>query len=560
MPGFIYPSFPFRRPPEMHGAQPTHQVAIVGGGPVGLTLALDLAERGLPCVVLQAASTFSEGSRAICWAKRSLEILDRFGVAEPMLALGFTWNGGRVYHGASELYRFTLPSEPDEKFPAFVNLQQYRAEELLVAAAQARAELIDLRWQSRAVGLRTQADGGTLNVETPEGVYQLNARYIVACDGARSSLRQLLGVPFEGRVFEDHFLIADVEVTPDLPTTERRFWFLPDFHRGETALLHRQGDGLWRVDFQLGWGGVDPEAEKAPERAIPRIRAMLDRQDVRLHWSSVYTFQARRIARLRHGSVFFAGDAAHQVSPFGARGGNSGIQDADHLGWKLALVLTGHAPEALLDSYHAERSAAADENIAITSRTTDFMTAKTPLRRRLRQAVLGLAREHAFARAFINSGRLSSATHYRDSPLNGDEAGFAAGLAPGAPCPDLPTSGNADDGFLLDELGTDIQFELLYFNDHRDDAETEAKLAAILAAQLPLSITAVGQPLGLYWFQADPLGRIARAFDAKPGSAYLLRPDQHVAARWRDLRPDRVIACLRRALGHGLAQESERAA
>ncbi|MBM3491141.1 MAG: FAD-dependent oxidoreductase [Alphaproteobacteria bacterium] len=560
MPGYLYPSFPFRRPPELDGKQPAYAVAIVGGGPVGLTLALDLAERGQSCVVLQAASTVSEGSRAICWSKRSLEILDRFGVAEPMLRRGFTWNGGRVYHGAEEIYRFTLPREPDEKFPAFVNLQQYLTEEMLLAAVAERAQWIDLRWQSRVDGLRLEPGGAVLHVATPEGGYDLPARFVVACDGARSTVRALMAVPFEGRVFEDHFLIADVEVSPDLPSSERRFWFLPEFHPGETALLHRQGDGLWRVDFQLGWDGVDAQAEKAPERALPRIRAMLGRQDVRLHWASVYTFQARRIAQLRHGPVFFAGDAAHQVSPFGARGGNSGIQDADNLGWKLALVLSGHAPDALLDSYHAERSTAADENIRITSRTTDFMTAKTAMRARLRTAVLGLAKRHGFARALVNSGRLSTATVYRDSPLNGDDQGFAGGPPPGAPCANLPASANPSDGYLLDGLGTDIQCDLLYFNAESANPAALAKLAAIQAAEQPLSITCVGQPLGNHWFQADPTGRIARAFAARPDSVYLLRPDQHVAARWRTLDTERVIAGIRRALGHDLRRADGRTA
>ena len=161
-------------------------------------------------------------------------------------------------------------------------------------------------------------------------------------------------------------MVLDGEPFP-ADRTERWFWFDPPFHPGQSVLLHREADNVWRIDFQLGWD-ADPEAEKQPERVMPRIRAMLDSQGYaqigfELEWVSVYTFPCRRMASFRHGRVLFAGDAAHQVSPFGARGANSGVQDADNLLWKLQLVLDGAAPAALLDSYSAERAFAADENL-----------------------------------------------------------------------------------------------------------------------------------------------------------------------------------------------------
>jgi 3-(3-hydroxy-phenyl)propionate hydroxylase len=537
MPAYQYPVYPFKRPPELDGDESLHPVLIAGAGPVGLTLALDLAQRGVKSVVLEAHHTLSDGSRALCWAQRTLEIFDRLGVARPVVDKGFTWSRGRLYHGDDEVYHFDLQPDRDAQYPAFVNLQQYYAEEYLVDAVHKLPDLIDLRFQNKVVGVEPRNNRVIARVETPAGGYDIQGQYLVACDGARSTVRRVMGLDFAGRVFEDHFLIADVDAKKELPYTERRFWFLPSFHKGETALCHKQGDNMWRVDFQLGWEGVDPAEEVKPEKAIPRIEAMLG-VPVGVTWLSVYTFQCRRLAKFRHGRVLFAGDAAHQVSPFGARGGNSGVQDAENLAWKLAMVLDDTAPEALLDSYNDERGFAADENIRYTSRTTDFMTAKTEARRMMRQAVLDLAPKHSFARALINSGRLSTATVHSESPLNGDDVGIVGGVMPGAPCPNLPTPGNSETSFLLQRLGRGLHFDALYFGTDAGDIATLEGLDPLLQAIV------VGRDL------MDETGAIARRFGARPGCVYLIRPDQHVAARW-----DKVdAAAIRHTLDVALAR------
>lgn len=389
--------YDYRHHPDQDAATPArHPVVVVGAGPVGLALAIDLAQRQVPVVLLDNDNKLSTGSRAICFAKRSLEIFDRLGCGERMAAKGVSWKLGRVFLQDAQIYEFDLLPEEGHQRPAFVNLQQYYVEGYLAERA-AELPLLDIRWNHKVVGVEQHEDHALLTVETPDGSYRLQADWLAACDGSRSTVRQLIGQESKGRIFKDRFLIADVKMKVDFPA-ERWFWFDPHFHRHQSVLLHMQPDNVWRIDFQLGWE-ADPEAEKKPENIIPRVKALLAASPFRdaefeLEWASVYTFACLRMEAFRHGRVLFAGDSAHGVSPFGARGANSGVQDADNLAWKLAAVLRGEAPQALLDSYAREREYAADENIRNSTRATDFITPKSELSRLFRDAVLQLASRH----------------------------------------------------------------------------------------------------------------------------------------------------------------------
>ena len=521
-----YPAAPAGRSGERH------PIVIVGGGMVGLTAALDLAKRGQRCVVLEDDDTVSVGSRAICHAKRSLEIFDRLDLGKQMAARGAVWNRGRVYFGEREIYHFDLLPEQGHQFPAFVNLQQYYLEAWLVDACVATG-LVDVRWKHRVTEVQNQPDGVTLNIETPCAVYSLHADWLLAADGASSMIRRTLGLPFVGQVFRDQFLIADVRMQADFPP-ERRFWFEPAFHPHGAVLLHRQADDIWRIDFQLGWD-ADAAVEREPARVEARVRAMLGPDiEFELAWVSTYTFRCRRLEKFRHGRLFFIGDAAHQVSPFGARGGNGGVQDADNLCWKLDLVLRGAAPDALLDSYDAERIPASDENILNSTRSTDFITPKNPAARAYRDAVLQLARQFPFARAMVNSGRLSRPAVQDRSPLNTpDQTFWAGGVPPGAPALDAPIVDNALPGWLLSHLATG-RFTLLRF---------EAPTASCLPDTIFITTTATFGALH------DIAGVARERYAAEPGTTLLLRPDQHVAARWHQYDAASIAAALVRARG-----------
>jgi len=552
---YIYPRYAYRRPPGFGANAPVrHPVVVVGAGPVGLSAAIDLAQRGVAVVLLDDDDTVSIGSRGVCYAKRTLEILDRLGVGDRCVAKGVSWNVGRTFFRTEEVFRFELLPEAGHKRPGMINLQQYYLEQYLVERAQALGA-IDLRWRNKVVGVQPREDAVALTVDTPDGTYTLDADWLIAADGARSPVRRMLGLDVEGRVFTDRFLIADVVMKADFPA-ERWFWFDPPFHPNQSVLLHKQADNVWRIDFQLGWQ-ADPEEEKKPERVIPRIRAMLGgEREFELEWVSVYTFQCRRMQRFRHGRVLFVGDSAHQVSPFGARGANSGIQDADNLAWKLKLVLDGRAPDRLLDTYSDERVAAADENLLNSTRSTDFITPKNRASHTFRNAVLGLARDHAFARALVNSGRLSVPAILTNSPLNTPDADtFAGPLVPGAPLEDAPLARAGRAEWLLDALRTQRHddFAALVYAD--DAARVDAALLEAIArievngvrvaphviARTPGGAVAGHAPLH------DVEALFARRYDARDGTVYLVRPDQHVAARWRAPDVGRLRAALARA-------------
>ena len=528
-------TFAHSRSADQDRSQPAHhRIAIVGAGPAGLAAALDLASRGHRSVVIDRKSGLSDGSRAICWSKRTLEIMDRLGVAQALLDKGITWRTGKVFLDTRQIYEFDLLPESGHRMPAFINLQQYFFEHCCIEAA-ARTGLIDIRWQEEVASIECAADGVALDIATPTGPYRIAADWVIAADGARSTLRRHLGLAFEGRVFADQFLICDIKMKMNRPI-ERWFWFDPPFNPGRSALLHRQADDVWRLDFQVG-AEADRDEEVKPENVARRVRAMLG-EDVgfAFEWISLYRFQSRRLQRFRHGRVLFAGDAAHQMSPFGARGGNSGVQDADNLVWKLDLVLRGLAPKGLLDSYDAERIAAADENLLNTTRSTDFIAPKSAASRTFRDSVLALAETEPFARRLVNSGRLTVATCYDDSPLNGAD-GFDAGecpqARPGAAALDAPL----EHGWLLHALGQG--FTGVWFSPHASAPEHIERMQTALAQRdLPVAPVVI----------SHATARTRYGATHEP-AFYLFRPDGHVAARWRQPSLTAADAALARASG-----------
>jgi 3-(3-hydroxy-phenyl)propionate hydroxylase len=540
---FHYPIFPVGDAPEREGKRTRHPVVIAGAGPIGMTAALALARHGVRSVLLDRKETFNGGSRAICIARPSMHILERIGAVAPFLDKALGWRFGRSYYRGTQIFRLEMPHPESEKYLPMYNLQQQYIEKYLHDAVAANA-LIDMRWQSEVTAIENRNDGVALDIATPEGDYRLDADYLLAADGARSPIRAMLSLRLKGENYEGRYVIADIRMDHDFPT-ERRAFFDPSGNPGGTVLIHKQPDDIWRVDYQLREGESEADALRE-ENIRARVDAILG--DIghckpwELEWWSIYSANTLCLDDYRHGRVFFVGDSAHIVPIFGVRGLNNGLADADNIAWKLARVLHGEAQDTLLDSYSPERRGATLDVFANATKSTRFMTPPTRGWRLAREAALSLSLKHEFPRALANPRQMQPYTYSQSplTPFTSRDAEFAAGPLCGsfAPNAKLP-----DGSFLLDRAGSGMT--AILFRDGAPNADEAAlldRLARLDQRFVPLIIQRSGNG-------EDAGGGIARLYDAGSGTLYLLRPDLHIAGRWKTIASDEVLHTARLCLG-----------
>jgi len=526
------------------------QVGIIGAGPVGLTLAGRLAQRGVSVLLLEQHPRLTgEGSRALCMQRETLEIWARLGVGEQVAKRGVQWSIGRTYFRGRELFSVRLPGAGDEHFPPFVNINQTEVEALLLEHVQA-LRTVDLRWGHQLSAVAQDRDGVDLRARTDAGEgaeAHFRVRYVVGTDGAHSAVRRLLGMGFPGHSHDDLFLICDIRTRLPFPD-ERRFHFDPPWNPGRQVLIHPQPDHTWRIDWQVPLG-TDVEAERVNGRLDRRIRAVIGADTAyELVWVTAYRFNQRVVDRYRVGRVLVAGDAAHVMSPFGARGLNSGAADAENLAWKLALVLADQAPPDLLETYHAERRAAALENLAVTDATMRFMVPRGPFRRALRNAILRGSTRWPRLRRLVNSGRLAQPFVYAASPLvdaperPDPRLPLPGAVAPDARCGELRSGAEAGPPLTrLRELFGG-QFVALLVHDNPEAAARAGVRAAGLAWPAPVSVAVLGpaMPLTGMTVLTDPAGAVRSAYGGAGPRAFLVRPDGHLAGTLALPRPEAV--------------------
>lgn len=549
-------------------------IVIVGAGPVGMSAALGLSYYGVPCVVLdEGEGPASEGSRAIFMERHALEILGTWSpVGQQMAEKGMTLTGGRVFFRGTELYKtLTAPPEPDARYPRFVNVPQNVLEHWQVEALK-KCECCEVRWQHRVTGIVQSEDEVCLEMMTLDGPRFMCASYVLAADGPRSTIRQLLKLDFPGESRDHHFLILDVRMQLETPR-ERWFWFDPPFNPGRTALLHPQPDGIYRLDYQLPPNEDLAKALK-PDSIHKRIIATVGERPYEVVWKSIYSYQQRALSRFKHGRVLFLGDAAHLMSPFGGRGLNSGIQDANNVVWKLVHVRAGLAPAKLLDTYHDERHTAALENLRLTEDTMRFLVPAPGIARWKRDAILRLSLPFKFMRRYVNAGHMSNPFTYRDSPIVSEDKRargaksvpaehraafrrFQHGPVAGALAPVviLTDAGNNRPISLLDCFGR--SFVVLYFCADADEGLSallririhlpEIPLAQYLVARTPSMSTVVGGVRVLL----DEEGKGASAYNAGWRTLYVVRPDRHIAVRRFESDLGDLPTVLRKAVGEG---------
>lgn len=420
--GYALPEYPFVEPPELRtGEVKRHRIVIVGGGITGLTLACSLARLGVKALLLDEDNSVGvkgAASRGICYTQKSLEIFHKLGIYERIRKKGTQWSVGRTFAGKDEVYSFDLRQQGNFNLssqPPFINIQQFYIEGYLVERIQELGH-VELRWKSRVSGFAQNADFATLTVETPAGSYQIEADHVIDASGSRTPFHQWAGATGQTHRGDDCWCIADVRFSRP-PPMERHTWIEAPFNENRAVWQHLMADGVWRIDYQLA-----PNSDPDEVSSRTQVRERLQRQfgmdvEVEIVWVGPYTYSSQCLDQLRVGRVFFMGDTAKVVSPFGARGGNTGVADADNLAWKLAAVVRGRASQKLLDSYNEERLEAAQENVRVTNRTTRFLRPVDHMERVFRNAAIGLARQHPFARSLVNTGRMAVANTYTRSNI-----------------------------------------------------------------------------------------------------------------------------------------------
>ncbi|WP_395687667.1 FAD-dependent monooxygenase [Caenimonas koreensis] len=545
--GYQLPEYPFVAPPEIASGETSHHpIVIVGGGLAGLTLAGLLARHGIRCVLLDEDNTVGvkgASSRGICYTQRSLEIFERLGIYECIAAKGIQWSVGRTFAGNDEVYSFDLRQQGAFNLssqPPFINIQQFYIEGYLVERIQQLGHA-DIRWSNRVVGFEQDDKGATLTVTTPAGDYRIRAEHVIDATGSRSPFRAWAGASVTARKGDDRWCIADVRFSKH-PPVERHTWIEAPFNENRAVWQHLMGDNVWRIDYQMA-----PHADPEQVSREDVVRERLTRQfgadcEIEIVWVGPYAYRSECIDKMRCGRVFFMGDAAKVVSPFGARGGNTGIADADNLAWKLAAVMSGHAAPALLDSYHDERHEAATQNVLVTNRTARFLRPADGVEKLFRTAALSLARQHVFARQFVNTGRMAIANPYTRSSACCDTGGLPVQnvsfqWADGS-------AGTVND--LLAWAGS--RMLLLLFGDVSDACIERTQALAASAPLLSVQVLGADEPARVKEHVRDPKGHLQGACHVFGHAWALLRPDSYIAATGEVVDAS-LINALARALG-----------
>ncbi len=527
--GYTLPQYPFVEPPELaSGSVVRHPIVIVGAGITGLTLACALARQGIAAVLLDEDNSVGvkgASSRGICYTQKSLEIFHRLGLYERIAAKGIQWSVGRTFAGHDEVYSFDLRQQSSFQLsgqPPFINIQQFYIEGYLVERI---AELggVELRWSSRVTGFEQHDGFATLTVSTPAGSYRIEADHVIDASGSHTPFHRWCGASVLARRGDDRWCIADVRFKK-LPPTERHTWIEAPFNENRAVWQHLMADDVWRIDYQM-----EPDADPAKASSESEVRKRLERQfgagvDCEIVWVGPYAYRSQCLDCLHIGSVFFMGDTAKIVSPFGARGGNTGVADADNLAWKLGAVVRGRAGARLLASYNEERLEAAQQNVLVTNRTARFLRPADGIERRFRDAVIGLARRYPFARQLVNTGRMAEANPYTRSSVCGKSGGLSVQNV-------FFRWQDGSQGCVNDLLQwADGRLLLLVFGDLSLQARQRL---ANLSCQAPVRCVQVLGPDARTQAREtvrDPLGHLQGACHVFGHAWALVRPDAYLAA------------------------------
>ncbi|MFE3880310.1 FAD-dependent oxidoreductase [Kitasatospora sp. NPDC059146] len=513
-----------------HDSTPTTDVLIVGAGPVGLTLAIGLARAGVDCRIIERDDAFrTAGVRGKGVNPRTLEVFDDLGVAARILDRGVLNLGIRTYEGARLVHEFDpgatrLPT-PDRPYAGTLMIAQHQTEAVLrdrlaeygvrVETGSELTDCVQDSDDSRHADDARDTAGVLATVRQGDRTAQLRARFLIGCDGGRSTVRKLAGIPFLGETWEEErFLMASMDLD-GLDPDHMHLWNHPKFGGGAMAIVPMRQDGKWAVH-----AAVDPDEHgELPAPTLETFRRLFAERaglpGVLMHepiWSTVWRPTVRLVERYRDGRVLLAGDAAHCQSAAGGQGMNTGIQDAHNLAWKLAAVLRG-APEELLDSYQEERRPIARASLDATS---------AHHKAAFQGGGATVMAEQFRTLAVQDTDLTGLSIDYRGGPL-GRDLDDTTGIRAGDRAPDAPCTTADGTPVRLFDLFRGPHFTLLAFGAHPAPADPSARPALQGLQDFPdlpgLRVAAV----------RDPDGHAARAYGLRGDAVVLVRPDGYVS-------------------------------
>ncbi|WP_175815750.1 FAD-dependent monooxygenase [Burkholderia diffusa] len=519
-------------------------VLIVGAGPTGLAAAMALARARVPVRIIDRLAAPAPYSRAIGIQARTLELLEQHRAVEPFLALGHRAHAAVLHADGRVIAR--LDFDPlQTRYPYLLFLDQSITERLLAEHLAGFGVTVE-----RGVTLTACDAGGTsldVTIRGADGREEAFApSYLIAADGAHSTVRHLLGLGFAGHAFEQTFLLADFAAIPDWPDEEIHLFTTPDGIAG----LFPMGGGRYRLVADRPPGGdASPDAPATPTldecEAIVRARVGASIAPSDLAWSAYFRLHSRMVDRLRHGRVFFAGDAAHVHSPAGAQGMNTGIQEAFNLGWKLARVLVAGTPERLLDTYHAERHPIERDVLRQTGFITQIVEADHGAMKLLRDHVVPLLASFGPVRDAVRRTVSELGVQYRKSPLTLERV-LDGGPRAGERAPDALVHvvdgplGRAPGTARLYDLHDPASFTLLLLEEPASadtgdtgDVPPMPADAQALAQGLERIMPGAVRTWRVADAESDGDDGLAQVYGRSRPSFYLLRPDGYIAVRGR---------------------------
>jgi 2-polyprenyl-6-methoxyphenol hydroxylase-like FAD-dependent oxidoreductase len=507
-------------------------VLVVGAGPVGLTMAGELARNGVRCRIIDKAAAPPATSRALAIFPRTLEVFQMMGIIDPVVGAGHQLSGVAFHNRGGQIGYIGFSCLPC-RYHFAISLPQSETERILIEHLASLGIYVER--EKELIGLSQSSDAVSAVVRNSSGLEEtLEARWLIGCDGAHSGVRHLLGLQLEGDAYPETFLLADATVDSPLDHINIHLFLASD---GLVGIFPFRGN---RCRIIANLRGEENDRSTGEPR-LDEIQAMVDHRaisGIRLTdpvWLSRFHICHRKVPEFCSGRVFLAGDSAHIHSPAGGQGMNTGIQDAFNLAWKIALVVHGKSPVSLLNSYNEEREPVAKMVLDLTDRLTRMATLQSALGQQLRNALLPILTGIHLVEDRIAETMAEIGIHYRRSSVVSGKTGHAVKAGDRAPDCELQLGAGKNPIRLLDLFRKPVHHLLLFAGA---DADSALELHSLLLEMkgdfkdlIDASVVVLGEKSGLPCVLFDSDGAVHALYEAESPAIVLIRPDGYIGFR-----------------------------